>query len=336
MKEAIFICCTESYLEKAKGVISSCFNRGGWRGDFILCLDRCTEEEKLALEKQGIIVFFFNPNEFKTMLNPRDVQSKWHPSIMYRLIMFYFDAFTLWDRILYLDTDVLCFKEIKIPDFGLFGGRLQRVALTHKSQYKMKKVDIDYHMFLDQVIPVFIENEIFSSHFGSTWNALSFNSGLIALAPNKFTNRNKQELLALTQQYLKFFRYPDQGLLTLMFADIWVDMGPEFGDREWLVRNLCEYDLTKERHHFATQMLVHPCGARKPWNSEHPLYPYWKENVETFGKVSVAVDECRRKAFQSLLEVDLLRYSDQNILQTLDMQIKKLDLSKPYSKENLV
>lgn len=233
------------------------------------------------------------------------------------------DLFPQYNKVLYLDADILVMQDIKqlfdtdISSF--YAGVIQDTVL---------EVFIDREDIKTNTEPKRTYKEYFKEKLKKE-NQIYFNAGVLLLNLDKIRRDNVVEKLWKFAQEESPLEYQDQDILNAV-----LEQNIKFVDDKWnVLKDLCWFatqakEKSRKQQLFSVYKkpgIFHYVGANKPWDSSHNEYnypfikewwkyykmtPYYKnEESEILKRISNIQNDAKYKNYRSLILFRILNFS---------------------------
>ena len=196
----------KNYVEQAKQLFSSIYFNSGWQGDYMLLSNQIPEKNLKWFRKKGIIVKKLKPlyqNKEWYQNLPKNVLSP-TMSVKYHLFT---PEFKRWDKIIYLDSDIIVRDSLnKLTKVKTFG------AVQDMFIVKLRRQFTDEENLTKETKPVF-------KNLKQQYNLNQdcFNAGVFAFNTKIIDSQTLSKLKNLFQKYRQISKYSEQSILNLFF-----------------------------------------------------------------------------------------------------------------------
>jgi lipopolysaccharide biosynthesis glycosyltransferase len=242
--------CDQEYVDSAVQAIAALHYKGRWQGDIVLLTDDVSREDIEWFRTRGVSVLSCAPitNHGKFFNDPVPALTR---ATLLRFYCFT-DFFRQWERVLYLDTDIL------------IRGPIDRVL---NAQKKFAAVRAQFPTTVrDVFLPTISHEEKASLSQQFDLDAPTFNAGVFSLQPLLFSRDAFPKLVELYKKFGPLTKMGDQSIISAYFGSDWEELPS--------LLNL-QMNSTAVPARFASAFVIHFCGTLKPWHAGHPLFPEW-------------------------------------------------------------
>ncbi len=296
-KNAIVLLADKSHIEKTKQVIYSSYKYGGWKEDYVLLAQGVPEKNLEWFRKKNIVIRKIKPITKKG--------SGHHPNTVYSKFYLFDEHMKKWDKIIYLDTDIIVRKNItKLLKYNEFAAGKESYKRTIIEQFEetnpvaFRKIKEKYNYF-----------------------ETAFNTGVMVIPTKINSEQTKECLKKLLKRYGNITKWGDQGILNLYFINKWKELPYIFNDyyssepynRKGLIKRKDDKDA-------AILHIIHPY---KPWNKKSEYYKEWKRNMEDADKLFKEPQENKFPGKLSALKVEIINNINTKILRMKYKPLKK-------------
>ena len=255
-KHALALVADENYLEYTKQVIAGSYIHGNWDGAYILIAFDIDPEKLRWFKDRGIYIFHAEPLITASI---RYNKAKDWPVVVYAKLYLFHPFFTQWDKVLYLDTDIIIRKDIR----GLMN-HLRFAAREESMGQDMLYQFVPDMLYLNKAHQQAIEALPYDL------KTTSFNVGVMVVPTQNNTIANFEKLTALANELHGLAYFPEQAVLNAFFYKNWDNIPYVYND-------LYVHDWFHQRKDDRDAVILHLVGNNKPWNTNSPYYSEWND-----------------------------------------------------------
>ncbi|TVR77448.1 MAG: hypothetical protein EA412_11140 [Chitinophagaceae bacterium] len=292
-KSALVLVSDAGYLDYTKQVFYSAVRYGNWKGDLVLIVCDVDSAELEWFHKRNITVL--SPDA----LIDRKVNG-W-PRIVFQKLYLIHPMMKKWDKVVYLDTDVMIFRDInKLTNYNSFAAHKENADLNIRGQFILdKNLDEDGRELM---------KELSESY---NLNRIALNVGVMVFNTDQNTDELFNEACRLLNRYESVLRYPEQAIFNLIFYKKWKNLPYYFNDYTFFF-----YKKDVEKNKFLQLIkrkskILHFIGEVKPWHETCYFHEEWKENlaeaenlplVDKIGEVPSSLTDLRRTWYRNMIK----------------------------------
>lgn len=298
MKSLICTLANQKYIDKAKQLFSSVYYYGKWKGDYLLLAFNIMQEDAKWFRDRGINIF-----EVKPFDSSMDQKSQ----ILFSKIELFRTFFKKWDRIVYLDTDMI----VRSPINGLLNyDGLGGVQGLRKTSIK-DRIPKPKHSASPQ-------KKLLYSNLTKEFSleGPGINGGLYLIDTRLITENTYTDICNLIIKYRSLFNGSDECAISLFFKEKLTLLPLSYNVYIRLYR--------MNQPQKAKGAILHFVGSAclPPWNEKSLYFEQWKmnlawaENINAHNVEIEEIDTCTNGNFQAeekylkrkYMEYRLLRY----------------------------
>lgn len=291
MKTVLTTIANERYLDYAKQVFSSAYFSGLWRGDFLLLAFDDVSQVKLD--------WFRERNIRVVQVDPFDREMDFVTTINLAKIELFRDDFKEWDRVVYLDTDMIVQKPLgNILEVDGIGG-VQGIGKCRVSNRLRRPYNPETKALFDQL------RESFDI------KAPGINGGFFCFNTDIINKETYKELRIFVRKYHLLFESADECTLALFFKPYMRLLPLSF--------NVYLYRYGMNHPEKAKGAILHfvGTGILPPWAQDSPFFPEWKQNFAMANEIKIeplklgmtpSWDEKELKATEALLRAKFIKH----------------------------
>lgn len=283
----------QAYANTAKQFFASACLNGGWDEDCMVLTPDLSERETAWFEARGIQVARLDNIYTEQEWRMNTIPTTRFPALITLKYYLFKDEFRKWDTIIHMDTDIIIrgtIEELKeAPGFA---------AVRPPSLSRIRN-----HFLLDPQ-EIVSKRQLESLKSGFDLDAPAFNIGVFAFRPGSDSERGMfDKLRDLLFEYGRICKYPEQGMLNLVFQNKWKELPLQFN------LGVAALEELKVPMSLVDGNVLHFNGRRKPWDEAHPFHGEWKSNLQKAKSIDTTSSRPARKPSTSktLMTVWLLR-----------------------------
>jgi lipopolysaccharide biosynthesis glycosyltransferase len=240
----------ENYIDQAKQLFSGAYFNAGWKGDYMLLSQNIPEDKLKWFRDKGILVYKCKPLVKEKIYGTLS-------SVMLDKIYLFTDYFKKWQKIIYLDGDIII-----------------RASLDGLLNVKNFAAVLDNQRILSSN---FIKEEKKLTELKKKYNLSekSFNAGFFVLNTDLIKVDTFEKLNKLISVCKNFSFKGDQPIINLFFYKNWKNLPLVYNSYPtyWMR----DYEIKSEE---IKGIILHFAGDKKPWDPKNPFYGEWKHNLE--------------------------------------------------------
>jgi len=255
-KKLLVTISDKNYLNISKQFFKTILERGFWLNDLMLITEEGVEDKNLDwFNNNGIIIkkfpFYYSKKNWYSIL-PDGVKN---PIVSSKIYLFA-NEFRIWEKILYIDSDVIIRYPLnKITNINIFGAVRNRNGLFLHRQFQYNKDAVKLYNDLKNNYNLF---------------SPAFNAGVFCFNPNRVEKNIKDKFNLLFQKYSSIATFSEQSILNLLFCNKWESLPKYY--------NYCvnrDINIYKTDPKKIMGVVLHFNGNYKPWFKDTAFYEEW-------------------------------------------------------------
>lgn len=264
MKKTLLVTlANQEYLESAKQVFSSAYNKGSWQGDFLLLADNVSENDLLWFKQKNILIKKCEDFSQKLNLTKDPKRSEkwenWMQSASKKVYLFN-DYFKNWDNIVFLDSDIIVRYS------------LQKLALVNGFFAAEDCLNLNNQVYCENLTTQDLKNY---NYLKKKYNfySLAFNSGVMAFSTNIILQDTFENIFNLLQKYHLLAYLGDQTILNFYFYKKWKKLPLAYNGYAPFLKKFKTKTITLHAIGYVDNIW-------KPWEKRSPYFAEWKQNFD--------------------------------------------------------
>jgi len=264
MKTLLVTIANNAYYNQARQVLVSAKINGGWKGDLMVISDDMDKENTRSFEKEGVLVnhkpLVHNEEEWFSHL-PKDTHL---PPIMTLKYYLFTKEFQEWDRIVYLDSDIIV------------RGKLDKLIQIDRQFSAVRNTNMPklHHHFLNSNLDQKQKKQYDKLEKGFDLTQSAFNAGVFTFKPSLMPTDSFRFLRNCLFQYGLLARFPEQPFTNLLVANNWHQLPYSYNTN--LFASLSWLNLNPD---LIDGHILHFNGNNKPWHENNPFHQEWQKNL---------------------------------------------------------
>jgi lipopolysaccharide biosynthesis glycosyltransferase len=258
MKSVLVTLADRNYINQAKQLFSSAYWNGGWDGDYLLLAHEIPKKELKWFIDKGILIY-----PCKRIIKKRKYGEL--NSIVLSKFYLFTKYFRKWERIVFLDGDIIVNYSIKpLKNSKKFSASSDLISIKMKGNFKN-----------DNILRLNNINK----------NKESFNSGVLSFDSKIIKDNTFNELIVLTKKYEKHVLWGEQPILNLYFLNEWNRLSPTYN----INYNYSSLDYGIDKNKLKSNIL-HFCGRSdklKPWNKNNFYFDKWNYYLKKSNLINI-------------------------------------------------
>lgn len=256
MRSVLVTLADEGYLNQAKQIFSSAYFFGEWRGDCLLLAFDVPEEKLSWFRSRGIFVFAAQPFN-------QDYERK--AQILFSKLELFKTYFKRWDKVIYLDTDMIIRRSLRglLNYDGLCGVQGVRKA-TVRDRIPLPKPN-------EPEDKKRLYKELESQYF---LDGPGINGGLYLINTNLIQDKTYKQLCDFVIKYRSLFNGYDECVICTLFSQ----------NLRLLPLSYNVYIRLYGMNHpdKAKGTILHfvDSACTNPWDTQSPFHLQWTSNLE--------------------------------------------------------
>lgn len=294
-KHAIAVLSDAGHLSKARQIFYSSFVYGNWQGDYLLLAHEVKDNGSLWWFSSRGIHIIHTRHLAETGYSPHDSRS-----VYFGKLQLFHPELSIWDTIIYLDTDMLVRKDLKaLTGYGARFGAADdcfRFPLSHQFRFcpdrPFKELIKEYEQQSGEKLKVSLKKT-------------SFNAGMMVIDSTNNTRQRYENLLRLTRIFGPYSVKGDQGILNLYFQAHRRRIPYVYNDyyqsddfnRNSLIARKSDKDA----------VILHLIYPHKPWEKDSPYNTEWEHNTAHSHLLFHQVTPCGKEpSWWSIIRTELI------------------------------
>jgi len=290
MKSILVTLADEGYLDQAKQIFSGAYYSGDWKGDFLLLAFDVSEEKLEWFTKRGILVVSAQPFN-------RDYERK--AQILFSKLELFKTYFKRWDKVIYLDTDMLIRRSLRglLKYDGLCGVQGVRKATVRDRipRPASDTPDEDKNLYKELEAQYFLDGP-------------GINGGLYLIDTRLIQDDTYEKLCDFVLRYRSLFNGYDECVICTIFAEK-LRLLP-------LSYNVYVRLYGMNHPEKAKGAILHfvDSACTNPWMAESPFYAQWTKSLKQSEKIDVNYSGNDDLDAQAVEDAEVLK--DERLLRT--------------------
>nr|MBA3901990.1 hypothetical protein [Bacteroidota bacterium] len=191
------------------------------------------------------------------------------PKVVYGKLFLLHPEMRQWEKIIYLDTDVLVRKDINaLTNYPCFAARKE--TMGHNLLYQFLP-DLEY-------CSTYHKNELGKLQQKYDFKETSFNVGVMVIPTHQNTEKNFMEVVKLANELYGFAYFPEQAVLNLFFYKKWSNI-------PYIYNDVYAHDTFNQKGYWGRSsdqdaVILHCVGSPKPWEPTSQYFAEWNRNLQ--------------------------------------------------------